>query len=78
MDNTPAYRDANIDFIETFSSINKNDPRNWGSLEYNRNEGWSDSNDEFVDMELDSFSGSETGSKTFEFPKDIDQEETRV
>ena len=78
MDNTCAYKHANVDDIETFSCINKHDPRNWGNLEYNRDEGWSDSNDEFTDMELDSFSGSESGSKKFEFPKDDDQEETRV
>ena len=78
MDNTRAYKDANVDLIETFSYINKHDPRNWTNLEYNRDEGWSDSNDEFIDMELDSFSGSESGSKKFECPKDIDQEETIV
>ena len=78
MDNTCAYKHANVDDIETFSCINKHDPRNWGNLEYNRDEGWSDSNDEFTDMELDSFSGSESVSKKFEFPKDVDEEETRV
>ena len=78
MDNNRAYRNANADFVETFSCINKHDPRNWGNSEYNRDEGWSESNDEFVDMELDSFSGSESGSKRFEFHKAIDQEETTV
>ena len=77
MDYARVYKDAN-ERIETFTSLGKHDPRNWANEETYRDVGWSDSNEDINRIELDSFSGSETGSDEFGISKITERDETQV
>ena len=77
MENARVYQNGN-ESIETFSSLSKHDPRNWANVATNRGVGWSDSNEDINRIELDSFSGSETGSNEFDMSKSTERDETQV
>ena len=77
MDYAGVYKNGN-ESIETFSSLRKHDPRNWANVATNRDVGWSDSNEDINRIELDSFSGSETGSDEFDLSKITERDETQV
>ena len=77
MEYARVYKDGN-ESIEAFSSLRKHDPRNWANVAANRDVGWSDSNEDINRIELDSFSGSETGSDEFDISKITERDETQV
>lgn len=77
MEYAHVYKDEN-ESVETFSSLSKHDPRNWANVATNRDVGWSDSNEDINRIELDSFSGSETGSNEFDISKITERDETQV
>ena len=74
MEYTRVYKDGD-ESVETFSSLSKHDPRNWANAATNRDVGWSDSNEVINRFELDSFSGSETGSDEFDISKITERDE---
>ena len=73
-----ANKDTKDDGIEVMLHINDHDPRNWSKVQYNRYDSWSDSHENFNNIEFDSFSGSESGSQEFDSSKSIEQEKTQV
>ena len=77
MEYARVYKNGN-ESIEAFSSLRKHDPRNWANVATNRDVGWSDSNEDINRIELDSFSGSETGSDEFDISKITERDETQV
>ena len=71
------YEDADV--IVTFQyCMSEPGHVSWDQLSFNRGEGWADTEDEFHNMELDSFTCSETTSKVFDNSKSVDVENSQV
>ena len=73
------YPDEDDDVIVTLQCpIRETEHVRWDQLSSNRDEGWVDKEQDFHNMELDSFTCSETTSKEFDDSKSVDHENSQV
>ena len=79
MGKSRTYPDGDADVIVTIQyCMTEPGPVSWDQLSFNRDEGWVETEAEFHNMELDSFTCSETTSKEFDDSKNDDEENSQV
>ena len=79
MGKSRTYPDEDADVIVTIQyCVSEPGPVSWDQLSFNRDEGWVERENQFHNMELDSFTCSETTSKEFDDSKSVDVENSQV